>query len=150
MKIKDKLNLNNFFTKEEQKVLLFIIGFTLVGLLLSVYNRDKKEKEVFKKFEKNNIDSIFVEIFSKEKLDTLDVLHSSTSKKKVLAKKSINLNNATVEELKMLPGIGEKTALRIIEYKNKYGKFNKIEDLMKIPRIGQKTFDNIKEYITIE
>lgn len=150
MKIKDKLNLNNFFTKEEQKVLLFIIGFTLVGLFVNVYNRNRQEKEVFKKFEKNNIDSIFVEIFSKEKLDTLDVLHSSTPKKKVLAQKSINLNNATVEELRMLPGIGEKTALSIIEYREKYGNFNKIEDIMKIPRIGQKTFDNIKEYITIE
>lgn len=148
MKLKDKLNLNNFFTKEEQKVLLFIIGFTLVGLFVNVYNRNRQEKEVFKKFEKNNIDSILVEIFSKEKLDTFDVLNSTTPKKKVLAKKSINLNNATVEELRMLPGIGEKTALSIIEYREKYGKFNKIEDIMKIPRIGQKTFDNIKEYIT--
>lgn len=148
MKLKDKLNLNNFFTKEEQKVLLFIIGFTLVGLFVNVYNRNRQEKEVFKKFEKNNIDSILVEIFSKEKLDTFDILHSTTPKKKVLAKKSINLNNATVEELRMLPGIGEKTALSIIEYREKYSKFNKIEDIMKIPRIGQKTFDNIKEYIT--
>lgn len=150
MKLKDKLNLNNFFTKEEQKILLFIIGFTLIGLFVNVYNSNRHGKEVFEKFEKNNIDSILVEIFSKEKLDTLDVSHSRTPKKKVLSKKSININNATVEELRMLPGIGEKTALSIIEYREKYGKFNKIEDIMKIPRIGQKIFDNIKEYITIK
>ena len=61
----------------------------------------------------------------------------------------ININTASVEELKSIPGIGEKTAGRIVEYRDKNGKFGKIEDIMKISGIKDKLFSKIKDKITV-
>lgn len=61
----------------------------------------------------------------------------------------INLNKASKEELKTIPGIGESTAQKIVDYREKNRGFKKIEDLMQIDRIGQKTFDKIKDKIDI-
>ncbi len=60
----------------------------------------------------------------------------------------ININTATKEELKSLNGIGESTANKIINYRNK-NKFIEIEDIMNVPGIGESKFDNIKDYICI-
>lgn len=61
----------------------------------------------------------------------------------------ININTASAAELEKLPGIGETLAQRIVEYREKYGKFQKIEDIMKVSRIGPKIFEQIKDMITV-
>jgi competence protein ComEA len=48
-----------------------------------------------------------------------------------------------------LPGVGEKTADMIIEYRNS-SRFRKIEDIMNVKGIGPKKFENFKEYIEIK
>lgn len=63
---------------------------------------------------------------------------------------SVNINTGSIPELSMLPGIGEKTAEKIIEYRTKYGSFEVIEDILKVPGIGSKTFEEIKNNITVE
>ncbi len=68
-----------------------------------------------------------------------------------LPKKSqrcVSLNKATKEELMTLDRIGEKTALKIIEYRNKYT-FTCIEDIMNISGIGQKTYKRIREELCL-
>ena len=61
----------------------------------------------------------------------------------------ININTATLDELKSLTGIGEKKAKDIIDYREKNGSFNTIEDIMKVSGIGENAFDQIKEDITV-
>lgn len=61
----------------------------------------------------------------------------------------ININTATDLELQALPGIGEKKALQIINYRTENGSFSTIEELMEVSGIGQKTFDTLKESITV-
>jgi competence protein ComEA len=63
--------------------------------------------------------------------------------------KKININTASQAELQQLPRIGEVVAQRIIEFREKNGKFKKIEELMKVRGIGEKTFDNLKDLITV-
>lgn len=71
------------------------------------------------------------------------------SKKKEVPAGLINLNKATKFELMKLPGVGEKTADIIIEYR-KTNPFTKIEDIMNIKGIGPKKFEKMKEFITVQ
>ncbi len=61
----------------------------------------------------------------------------------------ININNATLEELLILPGIKEKLALNIIEYRKNNGLFNNIEEIMNVNGIKEKKFLLIKDYICV-
>ncbi len=68
----------------------------------------------------------------------------------IMAEEKINLNTATLEELTKLKRVGPAYAQRIIDYRENYGPFEKIEDLMKVKGIGPKTFDANKDIITVE
>jgi competence protein ComEA len=61
----------------------------------------------------------------------------------------VNLNTATVADLETLPGVGAKTAARIIEYRQKNGPFKKIEELMNVRGIGEKNFLKLKSQLTV-
>jgi competence protein ComEA len=61
----------------------------------------------------------------------------------------VNLNTASATELESLPGIGAKTAERIVEYRQKNGAFKKIEDLMNVKGIGEKSFLKLKARLTV-
>ena len=61
----------------------------------------------------------------------------------------INLNYADSDTLQIIPGIGPTKAQNIIDYREKTGKFKKIEEIMNVSGIGEKTFDSIKDYITV-
>lgn len=61
----------------------------------------------------------------------------------------VNINIASKEELMTLTGIGEAKADSIIEYRQKHGKFNKIEDIMNISGIKEAAFSKISDDITV-
>jgi competence protein ComEA len=74
----------------------------------------------------------------------------------VLAQKSgaapsekINLNSATAEQLQSISGIGPAMAKRILEYRAKVGKFNKIEEIINVKGIGEKKFQKIKDRLAV-
>lgn len=60
----------------------------------------------------------------------------------------ININTATVEELKNINGVGDSKAQNIIKYREENGGFKSIEDIKNVDGIGDKTFENIKGQIT--
>lgn len=60
----------------------------------------------------------------------------------------ININTASKEQLTELDGIGEKTAEKIIEYREKQ-KFTDIEELKEVNGIGEKKFEKIKEQVEV-
>ncbi len=63
------------------------------------------------------------------------------------SKPALNLNTATLEQLETLPGIGRKTAERILEYRTKSGSFKRIEELMNVKGIGEKSFLKLKPLV---
>jgi competence protein ComEA len=61
----------------------------------------------------------------------------------------VNVNTATTEQLELLPRIGPAVAARIVEHREANGKFATIEDLMLIRGIGERTFALLEPYVTL-
>ena len=62
----------------------------------------------------------------------------------------ININTASKKTLTELEGIGEKTAEKIIQYREAKGDFQSIQEITKVSGIGSKKFEAIKESICVE
>ena len=62
----------------------------------------------------------------------------------------INVNTASSEELSALPGLSEKQAQSIVEYREQNGDFGSAEDIVKVKGIGEKTFRRFAFFITAE
>ena len=76
-------------------------------------------------------------------------VRSTSTKTMATAAAPVNLNTATAEQLTTIPGVGAKTAERIIEYRQKNGGFKKVEDLMNVSGVGEKSFLKMKPLITV-
>jgi comEA protein len=61
----------------------------------------------------------------------------------------VNINTAPAEQLERLPGVGPKTAARIVEYRQKNGGFKKVEELMNVRGIGEKAFLKMKNQLSV-
>ena len=61
----------------------------------------------------------------------------------------ININIADIQELTMLPGIGEQLASKIIEYRNKNGSFGNIIEIFNVDGVGPDLFMKIQPYISV-
>jgi competence ComEA-like helix-hairpin-helix protein len=66
-----------------------------------------------------------------------------------LAVVKIDLNSASAAELEALPRIGPALARRIVDDREKYGPFRKIEDLDRVPGIGPKTLELVRPYAKV-
>ena len=66
------------------------------------------------------------------------------------SKGKININKASKEELDTLPGIGESTAEKIINYRKEHKSFKSIEELKEVKGIGDAKFEEIKDLVDIK
>ncbi len=92
-------------------------------------------------------EKIFIPKIGEDINKEIDSEHYENSNSTVESK--ININNCTKEELMSLPGIGEVTASKIIEYRDN-NIFRSIEDIKNVSGIGEKKFEGIKEMITVK
>ncbi len=60
----------------------------------------------------------------------------------------VNVNTATVQQLAELPGVGEKLAARIVEYRQKSGAFKSVHEMVNVRGIGEKSLTRIEAYLT--
>ena len=82
--------------------------------------------------------------------EEVEEIPAGETSKEATKEGKVNINTATVEELKTLKGVGEKKAEAIIEYRKKNGSFQTKEDLMKVRGIGKKLFESFQERIVTQ
>ena len=195
--------INSILTEDEQKILLFLVFFALLGLslhfsgLIAVedatpadsinFEKDyeikydlnsvtleglktipkigeKKAKDILSYREQNGFESRadlmkIKGIGEKTFLKIKDYFYEFEGEKKNFGENElfeqeiiitkININTATKEDLITLIGIGPAKAKRIIELRQKLGKFNDINQLLKVKGIGPKTLDKFKKQICL-
>lgn len=61
----------------------------------------------------------------------------------------ININTADKDMLMTLPGIGEKRAQDILDYREQHGGFSSIEDVKNVKGIKESIYNNIKDIICV-
>ena len=59
---------------------------------------------------------------------------------------ALDVNVANVKELEQVPGIGPKTAQAIVDFRQKSGRYRRIEDLLAIKGISQGKLDEMRAY----
>jgi len=129
------------FTKNEQKVFLFLSIVFLAGVAVKAY-KSYIVPQTPAQFDYSVSDSIF-----HARSQTL--LNDSVTAENVPVKK-VDLNTATKTELMSLPGIGEAMAERIMLYREENKSIKKIDELKKVKGIGEKKFEKLKPYIEIK
>ena len=121
------------FTPQETKALIFLLTALLIGSGVSLYKRTHPQFAP----------ELIVE---KTEVEPLPQVESALNREQ--GEKKIDLNQATIAELQLLPGIGPTLSKRIVEHRENNGEFDEIEDLMQVQGIGLKTFEQIRDYIT--
>lgn len=106
-------------------------------------NADSKSLNLAQKIS----DEALVYVPTKEETANQDS-HSNDSNTK--ENKKVNLNKASLEELKQVKGLGGKRAQDIIDHRETNGKFKSVDDLKKVSGIGAKTVEKLKEYVTVD
>ena len=150
------------FTDTELTVVLFFVFLIATG---SVYKAVLSRKSTPPSYSYSKQDSLFYAIlndtsalppthdslFAKADsiFDMKDIVKQKPGKNNVPAN-GIDINHASVTELDLLPGVGLKTAEKILAYRKQIGRFKKVEQLMEIKGIGEAKLEKMRPYIIIK
>ncbi len=61
----------------------------------------------------------------------------------------VNVNQASADQLMLLPRVGASLAGRILEFRKENGPFKTVEDLLQVKGVGEKTLDLLKPYVAL-
>ncbi len=150
MKLLKRLQEFAAFTKNEQRIFLFLSVVFIAGVSVKAYRAYFTPP--VRQFDYSASDKEFEErskyLTSAPPADgTSDTTRATSGAK---AKKEINLNTATKDELVSLPGIGENIAEQILIYRDEHGVFSSVEQLRKIKGIGAKKFEKLRPYVSTQ
>ncbi len=151
-----KLSQNIGFTPSERRVALFLVATFFLGIGIRLYRGFADPPPTF---DYAALDAEFAS--HGPPADSLKRAEKSggavgkgggsaaRSHKKDVPPGSLNINTARKEQLMTLPGVGEATAERILEYRHDHGPFTSLDDLLNVKGIGKKKLERIAPCCTI-
>jgi competence ComEA-like helix-hairpin-helix protein len=131
-------------TKTERNVILFLAATMLLGAGIKVYRRTFPSTA---QFDYHASDSTFA-VLSTAPEDSAATVPNHEGNGELSDK--LNINTATKLQLMDLPGIGEVTANRILQYREESGKFITIEDLRVVKGITKNKLERLRPMITTQ
>jgi competence protein ComEA len=111
----------------------------------------KKERKGDRSMRKSYIATLFLTIVLASSFGAVTLSAADTPQSApVAATGVININTAEASQFALLPRVGEKAGLRIVEYRKANGGFKKTTDLMQVKGIGEKTFELLRSYLVLD
>lgn len=150
----DKLQIS----KQERISITILLGLTLVLLLLNIFIRDhlvpppENHAELLTEFERRSA------LIKREDEKLQEKYYPGSTQKEMetegkrridTTRSFISINEASIQELVKLPGIGNTYAERIVEYRETNGAFTSVDDLVKVRGIGIKTLEKLRPFIKL-
>lgn len=118
-----------FFTSDERKIIVFLVVFLGIGMLLV------------------NVQNIIGTASSQNEAAVQDSIKKIVEQSHTPQK--VNINEADIETLAELPGIGPQKAKAIFEYREGHGAFTSLAELTNVKGIGEKTLEKLLPYLVM-
>jgi len=146
-----------YFQKGDRNaIIILLLLIMLSGLLVihreSIFENQKSHllDNEFDKFQNELEEESESQIEIEKVITSKNEIRPVPQIKKLVKGETIDLNSATVETLKRLPGIGEEYAKRIYNYRRQLGGFISVEQIKEVQGFSGKRFDNISSYLVIK
>lgn len=122
-----------YFTRKEQGVLVFLSVCLVLGIGIRFYQQHWAP-------------------LPDTKSENMQLLNRPENLKKLYQPKTIpsaviDINKADIGELQKIPGVGPVFSKRILDFREKNGKFFSVEDLLKVKGIGKKTLEKMRPFL---
>lgn len=155
------------FTQTEISVILFLAGLFLLGIIyVEFFKQNDNDNEYFDYTKQDSLFYYYSNLNPEIDPEDSALISNLEIKKRVLelsdtfayvkkdlsslAEKSINLNKAGISDLVKLPGIGEKTAEKILQLREDRKGFKRLDELMDVKGIGEMKYNKIKKFLYIK
>lgn len=126
-------------------VVIFVFRTLLFSYEIHTYDETDKEFSDKKLFSKDS-----TELDSNNTTKTQNNDQKNINKDLTVNQKIVNINSSLKDDLIKLPGIGPKTAEKIIKYRMEHGNFLTKDDLIKVKGIGPVKLKKIKNLIKLK
>lgn len=140
--------------RRERRILPFV---TLSILVLRLGDLLVNHPGLFNTIRAEQQEALYIDLFRKSYLEHQRLLErygrataDSSLLRAIQQSLRIPLNQAELQDLVTLPGVGETTANRILEWRELHGRFERLEDLTQVKGIGQKTLERLRPYLMLD